>query len=672
MTNLIINRVNYLLSDELPNLYLSKIDNLIFRMQVTHFKQRISNRLKDEAFSQWADGLKEEDYIYYSFTQPNNNDFYTIKPENYPFNYFKAKFVREQLINFFKERNFLVEPFPKGNDLSVYEKIDDFNNEWSIYRRYDLLVRTHRKEVAFNIGSEKTLISNQTQNFERIDKIRIIDTKDNFIKPLGGKEGVNNCRIIANRDKRIELGISNEPRKLNYKNLYNQLITFYNNQLLGLDKDNFKIEAGGLKNVEQTDLSKVNINENLMLFGKEKTDINAVTGMRDYGIYKPSPKAMDVKFIFVYENSRDANQLYLYLKNGLKHFPGLWSYVGIPIRLSDIKLQYAGTEDLKTKIDAFISEYLPNEQYNDLFTIVINPNSSQEKEEIDENEDPTYYTIKRKFLEKGIPTQFIQDKNIHSGSFHYFLPNISIGILAKLGGIPWRLKTKKSDELVIGFNQKTIGENQFIGSAVFFSNDGELGKTFGFPETNSEIALISNLKSAIEQYISQKESPPERLVIHYYKPQSGKEQKSIEDLIQKELRLNIPFAIVEINDSKSQMDICFDKDFAMGMPESGTYVRVSKTEYLLFNNTRYQKNPLRSVAEELPIKIAIHFADTGGFSHKDLISQVYEFSRLYWKGLKQRSQPATTIYAKLIAEFTANYNGVLPNNETVNNTPWFL
>lgn len=672
MTNLIINTVNYLLSDEVPNLYLSKIDNLIFRMQVTHFKQCISNRLKDEEFSQWVNGLKEEDYIYYSFTQPNINGFYTIKPENYPFNYFKAKFVREQLINFFKERNFLVEPFPKGNDLSVYEKIDDFNNEWSIYRRYDLLVRTHRKEVAFNIGSEKTLISNQTQNFERIDKIRIIDTKDNFIKPLGGKEGVNNCRIIANRDKRTELGISNEPRKLNYKNLYNQLIAFYTNQLLSLDKDNFKIEAGGLKNVEQTDLNKVNINENLMLFGKEKTDINAVTGMRDYGIYKPSPKAMDVKFIFVYENSRDANQLFLYLKNGLKHYPGLWSYVGIPIRLSDLKIQYSGVDDLKNRMDGFLAENLPNEHYSDLLAVIINPNSSQDKEEIEEDENPMYYEIKRKFLEKGIPTQFIQDKNIHSGSFHYFLPNISIGILAKLGGIPWRLKTKKTDELVIGFNQKSIGENRFIGSAVFFSNDGELGKTFGFPETNSETALISNLKSAIEQYIIQKESPPERLVIHYYKPQSGREQKSIEDLIQKELRLNIPFAIVEINDSKSQMDICFDKDFTMGMPESGTYVRVSKTEYLLFNNTRYQKNPLRSVAEELPIKVAIHFADTGGFSHKDLISQVYEFSRLYWKGLKQRSQPATTIYSKLIAEFTANYNGVLPNNETVNNTPWFL
>ena len=672
MTNLIINRVNYILSERQPNLYLSKVDNLVFRMQFIHFKKRLTNHLKDDTLLEWLKELKDEDYIYYSFTLPTFIGFITITAENYPFNYFKAKFVREQLINFFNARNFLVEPFPKGNDLSVYEKIEDFNNEWSIYRRYDLLVRTHRKEIAFNVGSEKTLISNQTKQFHSTDKIRIIDTKDNFIKPLARKEGVNNCRIIANKLKRDELGISNEPRKFNYKSLYNQLISFYNNHLLSIDKEDFKIEAGGLKNVEQTDLNKVNINENLMLFGKGKTDINAVTGMRDYGIYKPSPKATDAKFIFVYENSRDANQLYLYLKNGLKHYPGLWSYVGIPIRLSDIKLQYNGTDDLKNKIDNFISENLNDEYYSDLFAIVINPNSSQEKEELDEDEDPTYYTVKQKFLEKGIPTQFIQDKNIHSGSFHYFLPNISIGILAKLGGIPWRLKTKRTDELVIGFNQKTIGEHQFIGSAVFFSNDGQLGKTFGFPETNSETALIGNLKSAIEQYISQKESPPERLVIHYYKPQSGKEQKSIEDLIQKELRLNIPFAIVEINDSKSQMDICFDKDFFMGMPESGTYVRVSKTEYLLFNNTRYQKNPLRSVAEELPIKIVIHFADTGGFSHRDLISQVYEFSRLYWKGLKQRSQPATTIYSKLIAEFTANYNGELPNNDTVNNTPWFL
>ena len=153
MTNLIINRVNYILSERQPNLYLSKVDNLVFRMQFIHFKKRLTNHFKDDNLLEWLKDFKDEDYIYYSFTLPTFNDFITITAENYPFNYFKAKFVREQLINFFNSRNFLVEPFPKGNDLSVYEKIEDFNNEWSIYRRYDLLVRTNRKEIAFNYPS---------------------------------------------------------------------------------------------------------------------------------------------------------------------------------------------------------------------------------------------------------------------------------------------------------------------------------------------------------------------------------------------------------------------------------------------------------------------------------------------------------------------------------------
>lgn len=672
MTNLIINRVNFLLSDKSPNLYLSKKDGFLFRIQLLHLKLRFTGEYQNADFLEWVKDIADDDYIYYGFSELIGDDYFQALSGQYPFFKFKHKFIREQLIIFLKQEGFFVEPNPIGCDLKIYEKTSDFNLEWGIYRRFDFTIHSGKKqEIAFNVGSENTLISNAAQTIQSEESINFIDSKDDCIRHIKTDKTVE-CRIVANSLKRKELIQNNTPKKLRYKHLYDQLMSLYKDHLLKISTESFKIEAGGLKNVDVRDLSKVNINENLMLFGKDRTDINAVTGMRDYGIYKPSPKARDIKFIFVYENSQDANRLYLYLKNGLKHYPGLWSYVGIPVRLSDLKIQYNGSDDLKSKIDVFITDDLPNETYSDLFTIVISPYSNLDKEDVEEGDDPMYYKIKRKFLEKGISTQFIQDKNIHSGSFHYFLPNISIGILAKLGGVPWRLKSKKTDELVVGFNQKVIGKNRFIGSAVFFSNDGELGKTFGFPETDSKTALISNLKSAIEQYISQKESPPERLVIHYYKPQSGSEQKSIEDLIQNEFRLNIPFAIVEINDSKSQMDICFDTDYSMGMPESGTYVRVNKNEYLLFNNTRYQKNPLRSVSEELPIKVAIHFADTGGFSHKELISQVYEFSRLYWKGLKQRSQPATTIYAKLIAEFAGHSGDILPNNETVNSSPWFL
>jgi hypothetical protein len=466
------------------------------------------------------------------------------------------------------------------------------------------------------------------------------------------------------------LGIPHEVRKFNYQHAYKELIEFYHSTLLKIDSQFLQIKAGGLKSVQANDLFKVEIGQNQMVFGKNQTDINPISGMRDYGPYKPSAKATENKFIFIYENRDDANKLYLYFKNGLKHYPGLWSYVGIPPTLErDLSLKYEDVSTLKEEFDSFLVSKLPQSNYSNLFVIIIGP---FDKQDADEVESDLYYYLKGKLLEKGIPSQFINYKGIRGGSFHYFLPNISVAVLAKLGGIPWKLRTKRRKELVVGFNQLKVDDSKYIGSAVFFTNEGNLGSVVGYPESESESALIQHLKNSIESYINATQNPPEKLVIHYYKPQSNKEKQSIENLIQNELRLNIPFAIVEINDTKTKTDICFDQEFNMGMPESGTYVRVGFNEYLLFNNTRYQKQPLRTVVDELPIKIKIHFADTGGFSHKEIISQIYEFSRLYWKALKQRSQPVTTIYSKLIAEFEAHFEKHLPDNKITHDIPWFL
>ena len=55
-------------------------------------------------------------------------------------------------------------------------------------------------------------------------------------------------------------------------------------------------------------------------------------------------------------------------------------------------------------------------------------------------------------LDKGISSQFVSNSSIKEPNFHYALPNIAIAILAKLGGIPWKLYNKRYNELVIGFN----------------------------------------------------------------------------------------------------------------------------------------------------------------------------------------------------------------------------
>jgi len=85
MTNLIINRVNFILSEEQPNLYLSKTDNLIFRMQVKYFKQHITHQIKEELLNEWLKGCNDEDNIFFSFIKPEFNDYKSIKLDNFSF-----------------------------------------------------------------------------------------------------------------------------------------------------------------------------------------------------------------------------------------------------------------------------------------------------------------------------------------------------------------------------------------------------------------------------------------------------------------------------------------------------------------------------------------------------------------------------------------------------------
>ncbi|WP_169703036.1 argonaute/piwi family protein [Candidatus Kuenenia stuttgartensis] len=310
----------------------------------------------------------------------------------------------------------------------------------------------------------------------------------------------------------------------------------------------------------------------------------------------------------------------------------------------------------------------PDNDYYNYAAVIIGPFS---KYESDEEEEKTYYEIKKLLLDKGITSQFIANKTVRSGNFNYCLPNIAIAILAKLGGIPWKLNTKKYNDLVIGYNYKKLQDQKWIGSAVFFDNEGRLGRIYGFSEERAGEDLISHLKIAIDDY-SKSIGSPDRLTIHYYKPPRKDEIKNFEQVIYNKLNLDIPFALTEVNDTKSKSDICFDTEYDMGMPESGTYVKIGKDEYLLFNNNRYEKEPVRKVKDELPIKVKIFHADVGGFSHREILSQVYEFSRLNWKGLMQTSQPVTTKYSKMIADFSLHFNGEISENKISQKTPWFI
>ncbi len=662
MDSLIINRISLRFNNE--------IECYLNISKSTHFSLVASKatwtrgKLPLESLPLFDEWLKDhnitgEDFLSLDFSDDEKPEQFKVALNSSSLQPFKYKIFLQELGRFFIEEGFYIEP-SRYVDFSAYQRSEDVNNlnkVWELYKRLDFKWYAKSEELSFNIVRESTYISRHRETVTTKDKI--VDEERQLV--YRSFDAIPR-RFFASYRVKAPLV------KFNYKKRYDELKQFSHQYLFNFRSRFFNIDKSGLKSVEPRDVQRVFSRQNLMTFGGGKTTVNSALGMREYGPFKKIEQANKVQLLFIYQNRDDANNLYLYLRNGLKHFPGLLSYVGVPVTLSgDKRLNYSDATHLPETLEDFLRTEYPVSLYPNTLAIVIGP---YKKYESDDEESNAYYKVKKLLLDKGISSQFVSDASIRDQNFHYALPNIAIAILAKFGGIPWKLDNKRYNELVVGFNTRKTAEDTFLGSAVFFDNEGKLGLVRGLPQGNGR-DIIRHLREAIQQYTIAV-GEPDRLVIHYYKPPPMKDVKRIELLLKDELNLPVPFAIVEINDTKSRMDICFDTEYQMGMPESGLYVRIGRDEYLLFNNSRYQKQPVRRVDEELPIKVKIYFADTGGFHHKELITQIYEFSRLNWKGLKQKSQPVTTTYSKMIADFSAQFGGEIPSNDVAQKTPWFI
>jgi hypothetical protein len=255
---------------------------------------------------------------------------------------------------------------------------------------------------------------------------------------------------------------------------------------------------------------------------------------------------------------------------------------------------------------------------------------------------------------------------------------MAIAINAKLRGMPWCLAVQKQNELIVGVGAfRNLETNtQYIGSAFSFDNTGAFN-SFEFFQKDELKELAGSIENAIINFTKVNDKP-ERLIIHYYKQMNKKEFNEIEQTLQR-LDVDIPVYVVTISKTESEDYFLFQPitdDYKDLMPYSGTYVNLGNHTYLLCNNTRYDDgkfNPRDGYP--FPVKIRIECPNNGGQPIateviNQLIEQVYQFSRIYWKSVRQQNLPVTVKYPEMLAEIVSHFpSGWMPSSQ---NNLWFL
>ena len=501
------------------------------------------------------------------------------------------------------------------NDTEVYlEDILFQNKEYKKYHKF--LLRIDNNDL---IQGTSLLVSYDGDSFILNKSIKEIDISLTLVGKIRYQERItkfaslseteqadkNNIYPLLNRGIKSFLNytVQNNYSENKYGKYYDLIHKFYEAHLKNaVIRDCIKIVESGFYKPYEEKIKQASEDSNLLLFGNNRKHFIPYNGLKEYGPIQGLLSDKPVKFIFIFhEGDKDyANKIYSYLKKGYKSFPGLESFVKIKFEIDTSKsIRFTDNnpfEEIKSAIEQI--KFAPDTLYAALYI-------SRIKKDTDDEQDEVYYKLKELLLSLKIISQVIFKDNIDNPSFNYFLPNIAIALLAKLGGLPWRLYRPIKNDLVMGISadRSIMKKDRFIGNAFCFQNDGRF-KGFNAFEEGDTAALAKSIKHAIEQYIDENKGF-ERLVIHYYKKMSQKEEEPIREVLH-HLNLSLPYVIATINESDDY--VLFDSSFNGRMPQSGTFIRIKWNEYLLCNNTRYSSaTGTRLDGFPLPIKIKFEF-----------------------------------------------------------------
>lgn len=420
-----------------------------------------------------------------------------------------------------------------------------------------------------------------------------------------------------------------------------------------LNNDQFKAllaHDGVFRSVKPADQMNILKNSNRLVFGENQCSENIIQGMKDFGPCKfPDARKIVYFFIYSYRDLDPIEKIYKYFKENSQVSNRLNQFISMPFFPDkNMNIVFDPATDTVESIIEKVSGFRL-ETGNLYYAFYISQFGSQES---DLKKWTLYHEIKEILLERGIPIQVLDRNKLLHGNINYFIPNIAIAMIGKLGGIPWRLNKPLNNELIVGFGafRSDKFNIRYVGASFCFRNDGVFQK-FDCFRASDTVSLAGMVEEALIGY-SKINNSITRIVIHFYKELNKTESWQLEKVL-RNLNLNVPVFIVSVNKTRSQDTIAFLSNSAVSMPVSGSIFQYGHSSYLLYINDRKSYDQKSIGSMPAPLKIKLSSSDPEMLKDRkvviSLMQQVYDFCFMYWRSCRHSTLPVTMAYPEMVA-----------------------
>ncbi|MDZ4992308.1 hypothetical protein GNF80_04880 [Clostridium perfringens] len=282
--------------------------------------------------------------------------------------------------------------------------------------------------------------------------------------------------------------------------------------------------------------------------------------------------------------------------------------------------------------------------YNNIdFVIAIVPDMS------DEEIENSYNPFKKIWAELNLPSQMISVKTAEmfvksrDNTALYYLHNIVLGILGKVGGIPWVVKDMKGEVdcfvgLDVGTREKGI---HYPACSVVFDKYGKLINYYkpNVPQSGEKIntdILQEIFDKVLISYEEENGSYPKNIVIH----RDGFSREDLEWYEKYFGKKNIKFNIIEVKKS-TPLKIAAIEEGKIVNPEKGSYILKGDKAYMVTTDIK------ESLGSPKPLKIEKSYGDIDMLT---VLSQIYALTQIHVGATKSLRLPITTGYADKICK----------------------
>lgn len=488
-------------------------------------------------------------------------------------------------------------------------------------------------------------------------------------------------RTAAPTRRLLQLSLSLDKDGQRNRNFYadryaklQKFVSLFHQRLFPLSVDEARIQ------VDHTlfDIRAEFLDPKRFVFGGGQTSPSPFVGVKQHGPLKPVDTTAKIYFVYRPQDKPLSYDLFRALRgdtfNTFLGMKEMFEFAMTREHVGGAPLSAFDLPSLERTCEAIAREA----EGRMVVPVVITPFRRDGSEEASRQ----YYLTKQVFLKHGFPSQFVSTDLLGSKtSLKWSASNIALGVFAKLGGQPWKLVPRTEKCLIIGLGQAhrvlPNGEiARFFAYSVLTDSSGlyedlrVLGEGTGSNEYMRDFK--ENLSALLQAYGERYQT----FVIHTTFKIRREEMDAVKEVISRFAGPTEPspeFVVMKFNDENKHFGYATANNSMV--PYESSYLRLSRTEYLMWFEGLQRSNPTGPRRIERPVLVEFVYP-TDGLSDarmRDCLQDALNLSGANWRGFNAKSLPISVYYAQLIARFVRESEAVdveAPDVAAIH--PWFL